>query len=334
MLNSTDVNDVLISLVIPVKNEKSRIKVIIEGLYKQSYRPIEVIFVDGGSTDGTIEEILDAIKRYPANDFKIRLLRESDFGSVRSPANARNIGALNASGKYVAFFDADFDFSEDPRAIENIVKAFNSGADHVGIKYVPNMHTWIEKHLALDDIIHYFKGDKPIHLICAFKREFFNQVRFNPMLGFREDFEFLDRLSRHVKLNTIIIDTNVRRYYPYTFYEFRRQQLWYGRTALRYYKVAGVNPLITLIRSNAILGLIVLSIIVVPLMWLLSIALLALIFLLIYVRWLRRDMKILGVGALLLERLIWYLFREIIGRAFFDAGFIKSLVQKKVMLGR
>jgi len=327
-------NKDLISIVIPVKNERDKIKNIVEGLYEQGYRPIEVIFVDGGSNDGTIEEILDAIKGYSANDFKIRLLRENDFGSVRSPANARNIGALNASGKYVAFFDADFDFSEDPRAVENIVKAFNSGADHVGIKYVPNMHTWIEKHLALDDIIHYFKGDKPIHLICAFKREFFNQVRFNPMLGFREDFEFLDRLSRHVKLNTIIIDTNVRRYYPHTFYEFRRQQLWYGRTALRYYKVAGVNPLITLIRSNAILGLIVLSIIVVPLMWLLSIALLAFIFLLIYVRWLRRDMKILGVGALLLERLIWYLFREIIGRAFFDAGFIKSLVQKKVMLGR
>jgi len=334
MLNSTDVDDVLISLIIPVKNEKSRIKVIIEGLYKQSYRPIEVIFVDGGSTDGTIEEILDAIRRYSANDFKIRLLRESDFGNVRSPANARNIGALNASGKYVAFFDADFDFSEDPRAIENIVKAFNSGANHVGIKYVPNMHTWIEKHLALDDIIHYFKGDKPVHLICSFKREFFNQVRFNSMLGFREDFEFLDRLSRHVKLNTIIIDTDIRRCYPHTFYEFRRQQLWYGRTALRYYRVTGVNPLTTLARSNAILGLVTFAIIVAPLMRLLSIALIAFAFLLIYVRWLRRDMRVLGIRGLVLERIVWYLFREIIGRAFFDAGFIKSLVQKKVMLGR
>jgi glycosyltransferase involved in cell wall biosynthesis len=324
----------LISIVIPVKNERDKIRNIVKGLYKQSYRPIEVIFVDGGSTDGTIEEILDAIKGYPANDFKIRLLRESDFGNVRSPANARNIGALNAGGEYVAFFDADFDFNEDPKAIENIVKAFNSGANHVGVKYVPNMHTWIEKHLALDDIIHYFRGDKPVHLICAFKREFFNQVRFNPMLGFREDFEFLDRLSRHARLNTIIIDTNIRRCYPHTFYEFRRQQLWYGRTALRYYKVAGVNPLITLIRSNAILGLIILAIIVAPLMWLLSITLLAFVFLLVYVRWLKRDMKILGMRKQLLERLIWYLFREIVGRTFFDVGFIKFLAQKKVILGR
>ncbi len=95
-----------------------------------------------------------------------------------------------------------------------------------------------------------------------------------------------------------------------------------------------MNPLSTLVRSNAILGSIILAIIVAPLMWLLSITLLVFMFLLIYVRWLRRDMKILGVGALLLERLMWYLFRETVGRAFFDVGFIKSLAQKKVVLGR
>jgi glycosyltransferase involved in cell wall biosynthesis len=124
--------------------------------------------VDGGSTDGTIEEILDATKKYSAGDFRIRLLRESDFGNVRSLPNARNIRALNAGGEYVAFFDADFDFNEDPKAVENIVKAFNSGANHVGSKYIPNMHTWIEKHLALDHIIHHSRGDKHvcIHSMC------------------------------------------------------------------------------------------------------------------------------------------------------------------------
>jgi glycosyltransferase involved in cell wall biosynthesis len=318
----------LISIVIPVKNERDRIINIVKGLYKQSHRPIEVIFVDGGSTDGTIEEILDATKRYSANDFKIRLLKESDFGDVRSPANARNIGALNAGGEYVAFFDVDFDFNEDPKAVENIVKAFNSGANHVGIKYIPNMHTWIEKHLALDDIIHYFRGDKPAHLICAFKREFFNQVRFNPTLGFREDFEFLDRLSKHAKLNTIIIDTSVKRCYPHTFYEFGRQQLWYGRTALRYYEIVGINPLKTLVRSNAILGLTILTVIMLLLIGLFSIIFLFSAFLLIYIRWLKKDIRTLGLNKLVLERFIWYLFREIYGRLLFDLGFINSFIRK------
>jgi len=84
-------------------------------------------------------------------------------------------------------------------------------------------------------------------------------------LGFREDFEFLDRLGKHVKLSTAVIDTGIRRCYPYTLYEVRRQQPWYGRTAKRYYRVAGINSFATLIRSNVVLGLTTITIIIVPL---------------------------------------------------------------------
>jgi len=324
----------LISIVIPVRNERGRIRNIVEGLYRQTYRPIEVIFVDGGSTDGTVNEVLSVAKEYSTNDFRVRLLRESDFGDIRSPSNARNIGALNASGLFVAFFDADFDFREDPEAVRRIVKAFEDGANHVAVKYVPNMHTWIEKNLALDDIVHYYNGDKPVHLICAFKKEFFKNITFNPVLGFREDFEFLGRLGKHVKLNTAVIDTGIRRCYPHTLYEVRRQQLWYGRTAIRYYNTAGINPLTSFARSNAILGLVLLTVITAPLTGLPSIIFPFLAFTLIYVRWLRKDIKILRSKSLVLNRLMWYLFREIIGRLFFDVGFVLSIIHKYVEIGR
>jgi glycosyltransferase involved in cell wall biosynthesis len=317
----------LISIVIPVKNERDRIRTIIEGLYKQSYRPIEIIFVDGGSTDGTIDEVLDVIKACSTINFKIRLLRESDFGSVRSPSNARNIGVLNADGDYVAFFDADFDFREDPEAIGKVIKAFRDGANHVAVKYVPNAHTWIEKNLALDDVVHYFKGGKPIHLICAFKKELFKDVRFNPELGFREDFEFLNRLSKRARLNTMVVDTSIRRCHPHTLRGLKRQQLWYGRTAIRYYKLAGVNPLATLVRSNAVLGLIALTTITAPMIGLPSSIFLLFALALICVRWLRRDAEILGLNRLILERLAWYLFRETVGRMFFDVGFVASVLR-------
>jgi glycosyltransferase involved in cell wall biosynthesis len=316
----------LISIIIPVKNERDRIRTIIDGLYRQTYRPIEVIFVDGGSTDGTVEEIMNVIKEYSSDDFRVRLLRESDFGSIRSPANARNIGALNAGGEYIAFFDADYDFRDDPDAVSKIVQVFKNGANHVAVKYVPNMHTWIEIHLVLDDIVHYYNGDKPIHLICAFKRELFNEVRFNPTLGFREDFEFLDRLSKYFKLNTAVVDTGIRRCYLHTLSDVKRQQLWYGRTAMRYYRAAGINPLSTIIRSNAVLGLVSLTIITAPLIGLLSMIFLFSAFVLIYVRWLRKDIKILRlIKFSVLDRFAWYLFREVIGRLFFDLGFIRSI---------
>jgi hypothetical protein len=95
-----------------------------------------------------------------------------------------------------------------------------------------------------------------------------------------------------------------------------------------------VNPLTTLARSNAILGLIILTIIIAPLIWLLSITLLVFALLLIYVRWLRRDVKILGIRGLILERLVWYLFRESIGRIFFDIGFILSAFKRDIEIGR
>jgi len=325
----------LISIIIPVKNERDRIRIIIDGLYRQTYKPIEVIFVDGDSTDGTVEEIMNVIKEYSSDDFKARLLKERDFGPIRSPANARNIGALNAGGEYIAFFDADYDFRDDPDAMGKIVQAFNNGANHVAVKYVPNMHTWIERHLALDDIVHYYNGDKPIHLICAFKRELFNEVRFNPTLGFREDFEFLDRLSKYIKLNTVVVDTGFRRCYLHTLSDVKRQRLWYGRTAMRYYRATGINPLTTIVRSNAVLGLVLLTIITAPLIGLLSMILLFSAFALIYVRWLRKDIRILRPSKFsVLDRFAWYLFREVIGRLFFDIGFILSLLKKNIKIGR
>jgi len=52
----------------------------------------------------------------------------------------------------------------------------------------------------------------------------------------------------------------MRRCYPHNIGNLVKQQLWYGRTALAYYRVVGKNLWLTMIRSNAVLGLIILSI--------------------------------------------------------------------------
>ena len=320
----------LITVIIPVKNEVNRIKSIIENLLAQTYRPIEVLFVDGGSTDGTCELVEKLAKMHSSELFQVKLLKEGDYGPLRSPANARNIGVMNSRGNYIAFFDADFELT-DRDVIKKVVERLRQ-SEHVAIRYVPNMHTWIEKSLALDDMIYYFNGNKPVHMACAFKRGIFNWATFDATLGFHEDMEFLSRVGTR----PVIVDSEVKRCYPHTLREFLKQQLWYGRTALRYYRKAGQKSwLLKVVRSNAILGLLTLSILF---SFFFSVMLtlipIGIAMLIITRRWLRKDIKLFGANVKLLERLLWLTIREILGRLFFDVGLLEALIKKRVELGR
>jgi len=243
-MNSKD----LISIVIPVKNERDRIINIVKGLYKQSHRPIEVIFVDGGSTDGTIEEILDATKRYSTNDFKIRLLRESDFGDVRSPANARNIGIRNASSKYIVFFDADFDLSVDNTLIENIAKYLKE-YPWVGVRIKLLLDTTVEEALAVADVL-WGGGYSHVHKYCAVRKELFDRL-FDPCLGYGEDQDLFEyHFVKNKNINPIIIDALVGRHLPHTLREYMHQQLWYWSTFYAFAKKHSIDKLKYIIRTQ------------------------------------------------------------------------------------
>jgi len=327
----------LISVIIPVKNERDRTRTVIDGLYKQTYRPIEVIFVDGGSTDGTVEEIMDVIKEYSSHDFKVRLLREGDFGPIRSPANARNIGALNASGKYVAFFDADLDLREDPEVLNKAISMLKLGYKRVNILIIPNMHTWIEKNIVLDDIFHYGKGRSfKSNASCCFDKELFIKILFDPNLGIFEDVDMINRLEK-IYRDKAIIDTKIRFCRPHTVKGYLRQQFWYGKTIIRYLRKYNLSISNHMIRINATLGLLLLALFFLYYVPLFSMTLLILMLALIYIRWLRDDFNFLDKEAelmrsniffTLLNRLAWHLFREILARSSYDAGYLIYLLKR------
>jgi len=319
----------------PVKNEAGRPKAIVENLLLQTYRPVELLFVDGGSTDGTREAIMALAEEHSSGDFIIRLLKEEDYGLLRSPANARNIGIASARGNYLAFFDADF-YLEDKKTIEGIVEGLRQN-DHIAITYIPNAHTWIERNLAVDDRMYYFQGKKHLHIVCGFRKDVFDRETFDPGLGFREDFEFL----RRARTKYEIVETEVRRCYPHTLTGLVRQQLWYGRTVLRYFMKAHARfSWLSVVRSNAVLGLLVLCLPFILLNTLVSSTLAcAIIFLIVY-RWLRRESESLSPLNYrsikgLVERLAWLFLRETLVRFSFDLGLVESIIMKEqVQLGR
>ena len=98
-----------ISIIIPCFNMKQYLPKCLMSILEQTLaNDIEIICVDDGSTDGT--DIL--LKEYAQKYSNIVVLKEKNMGSGK----ARNKGIARASGKYIAFLDAD-DFYPDENAL-------------------------------------------------------------------------------------------------------------------------------------------------------------------------------------------------------------------------
>lgn len=86
----------LISCIVPVFNGERYVSETLDSILAQTYRPLELIVADDGSTDGTAA----VVARYGE---PVRYLWQSNQG----PAAARNLGVSAAQGEFVAFLDAD-----------------------------------------------------------------------------------------------------------------------------------------------------------------------------------------------------------------------------------
>jgi GT2 family glycosyltransferase len=98
---------VLVSVILPVHNGAQYLKEALESVFRQAYRPLEIIVVDDGSTDETA-----AI----AGGFgkAVRYFRQENAG----PAAARNLGIRNALGSLIAFIDADDLWPEEKLTVQ------------------------------------------------------------------------------------------------------------------------------------------------------------------------------------------------------------------------
>ena len=225
----------LISIIIPTLNEGEFIEKVVGSILAQDYRPLEIIIVDGGSKDDTIkkaEKIFmaylhtsmsengDKLSCQKANDdsLNIKIFHEKDFGDIKSPANARNIGINTSKGYYVILLDSDIFFIEKD-SIEKIkLKLDESEFTKVKIKII--IDTELELQLSL--------GGEHYHH-CGYREKIFERAMFNPYLGFGEDTDFWYRSKID---QNIVCDTTLGRHLPHTKKEYKSQLLWYGRTYL------------------------------------------------------------------------------------------------------
>lgn len=111
----------MISVIVPVYNVEPYLRKCIESIINQTYRELEILLIDDGSTDRS-GEICEDFRR----DSRIRVFHTENRGL----SAARNLGLDNACGEYIGFVDSD-DWIEADMYELLLRKAEETGADIV-----------------------------------------------------------------------------------------------------------------------------------------------------------------------------------------------------------
>lgn len=113
--------DKKVSVIVPVYNSSAYIRKCLDAILGQTYKNTEIILVNDGSTDDSLE----ILKEYAAEDARIIVKDKSNGGS----SSARNMGISEISGDFVCFCDSD-DYYE-PTMIEKLAEVFDKHEDAI-----------------------------------------------------------------------------------------------------------------------------------------------------------------------------------------------------------
>ena len=102
----------MISIIVPVFNVEEYLEQCLDSIQSQTYKNIEVILVNDGSTDGSKE----ICERYCESDIRFRLMNQTNQGQ----SVARNRGMHESTGDFLTFVDSDDVIKED--MLEQLMK--------------------------------------------------------------------------------------------------------------------------------------------------------------------------------------------------------------------
>lgn len=202
-------NNDFVSIIVPVYNSSLYLDECILSILNQDYSNFELILVDDGSTDNS----LDRCYFYAAKDKRIKVFHKENGGV----SSARNFGLDVSTGDYILFVDSD-DFCEFNMINMMISNINNNDLCICGIcirdssaNFISNK-SFSSSSMSIFDYCETIFLNNRTQLLCGalynklFKRSIItnNQIRFSEGISFAEDFMFIVDYIRYVNVIQII----------------------------------------------------------------------------------------------------------------------------------
>jgi len=204
-----------ISVIIPTYNRKNLIENAITSVLNQTYKNLEVLIIDDGSTDNT-KEIIDKF-----SDKRVKYIKlKENLGS----SNARNIGIKMATGKYISFQDSDDIFYPNKLEfqINNLINK-KSVLDFCKIKVIFNSslqyiipHEYQENNIIQGNI--FSELIKGVNFISTqsilIKKNFITKYYFDINMPRLQDYELILRMIPKVKISytrRILVELHIQK---------------------------------------------------------------------------------------------------------------------------
>lgn len=204
-----------ISIIIPAYNASKYITRTLDSICNQTYKNLEIIVVDDGSSDNTLE----ICKEQSEKDNRIKVFHKKNEGVTL----ARDMGISLATGELIGFIDADDTI--DPKMYEclynNLVK-YDADISHCGYKTIKengeeNLFYGTGKLIIqsnTDGIVDLIKGEiiEPSLCIKLFRKELFDNLDYDKTMRINEDY-VMNLLLFKKSRKSVFVDEPYYHYY-------------------------------------------------------------------------------------------------------------------------
>lgn len=204
----------LISVIIPVYNMEKILAKCLRSVVGQTYKNMEIILVDDGSTDAS----LDIMRDFEKKDTRIKVVCKCNGGL----SDARNVGLDMASGNYIVFVDSDdFVHIEYVKKLYDLLKSHNANIATIeAVKFFDSQQLRLEN--AKKEKVLEFRGIDAVRDLCyqkhiknsawgkIYEARLFSEVRY-PVGVIYEDLATTYKLLR--KADKVVWSSDVLYYY-------------------------------------------------------------------------------------------------------------------------